>query len=235
MQRRTGQTHGVNGILFVASGKMTEVLSAASWPEYKVSKLSEELTYYTFSQGVAKSPGTRMDFSIIDSTGQKQRKIFAAAGNVAWDEATPGGNATPATETASDRLLHIWLTPHGLIWAALTADGKGIANGVTMSQENNKTVLVIPVNGVPVKVILGTDNRPEKVEARIKHPILGDTSLEINYSGYRDFEHAYGVYFPAHIEEKLGGRTVLDLTVMEFHTNPYIVFPVPAIIQQAAK
>jgi len=235
MQRRLGQTHGVDGFLFIANGKLAEVRSDAPWPEYKVTKLAAEGTYYNFSQGVARSPGTRADYSLIDSSGKTQRRILVAAGDDAWNEVTPGGSATSAKETASDRLLHLWLTPHGLIWAALTGDGKDVAKGVTMTQEGGKTVLTIPLNGVPAKVTLNADNRPEKVEAQIKHPVLGDTSLEIDYSGYRDFERAYWVYFPAHIVEKLGGRTVQDLTVTEFHTNPYVVFPVPSNVQSAAK
>ena len=38
----------------------------------------------------------------------------------------------------------------------------------------------------------------------------------------------------AEIVQRLGGRVVLDLTVMEFHTNPYVVFPVPPNICQKA-
>ena len=105
---------------------------------------------------------------------------------------------------------------------------------MSIVEQGGKKVLTIPIDAIPARVTLGADNRPEKVESSIKHPTLGETTVEINYSGYRDFEH-YGVFFPTHIVEKLGGRPVFDLTVTEFHTNPYIVFPVPATIQQTAK
>ena len=176
-----------------------------------------------------------MDYTLTDAKGKTERRILVAAGDQAWNEVTPGGNATPAKDTLSDRMLHLWTTPHGLIWAALTPDGKDIAKGVTLSQEAGKMVLTIPLNGVPAKVTLDADNRPAKVEAQIKHPVLGNTSLEIDYSDYRDFERAYWVYFPAHIVEKLGGKIVQDLTVTNFHTNPYVVFPVPSNVQSAAK
>jgi hypothetical protein len=226
-RRVLGSTHGVNGIMFIANGTMAEANQGGSWTEYKVSKVTVEMTYYTFQQGVAQSPGARWDFSLVDSSGHMQREILVAAGKYAWDEATPGGTAKPAMEAATYRLTQNWLTPHGLLWAALTPDGKGVVKGIQMSDEGGKTVLTIPVNGVPAEVTMDADNRPEKVETRLKHPILGDTPIEINYSGYRDIEIGYGIFFPEHIVEKIGGHTALDLTVTEFHTNAYSVFPVP--------
>jgi hypothetical protein len=235
LRRVGGSTHAVTGIMFNANGTMSDAGPGGTWTEYKVPKVTVEMTYNNFHQGVVQSPGARWDYSLVGSNGQTQRKIFAAAGTAAWDEATPGGAASPAMNAAAYRLTLNFLTPHGLLWEALTADGKGISEGVKMTQEGGKTILMIPVNGVPAKVTMGDDHRPEKVETRIKHPILGDTPVEITYSNYKDIEIGYGIYFPEHVVEKLGGHTVLDLTVTEFHTNPYSVFPVPANVQQAAK
>jgi hypothetical protein len=233
---RHSDTHPrvVKGISFIANGTMADLQAKEPWPQYKVSKLTTEITYYTFTQGVVKSPGVRWDFTLINPQRQTERRILAAAGDSAWDEATPGGTVSPTTDTATNRLQQIWWTPHGLLWAALTSNEKSLVKGVSVADEGGKKVLTIPIEGLPAKVTLGADNRPEKVESRIKHPLLGEIGVEINYSGYRDFEH-YSVFFPTHIVEKFGGHTVLDLTVTEFHTNPYIVFPVPSNIQQAAK
>ena len=46
MQRRLGQTHGVNGFIFIASGKTADVRPDGPWTEYKVTKLAGEGTYY---------------------------------------------------------------------------------------------------------------------------------------------------------------------------------------------
>ena len=126
-----------------------------------------------------------MDYTLTDAKGKTERRILVAAGDQAWNEVTPGGNATPAQDTASDRLLHLWTTPHGLIWAALSPDGKDIAKGVTMAEEGGKTVLTIPLNGVPAKVTLGADNRPSKIEKQIKHQVLGNTYLKNDKKNYR--------------------------------------------------
>jgi hypothetical protein len=235
LRRVGGATHAVNGVFFIANGTMSEVGKDKSFTEYKVPKATVEMTYYKFKQGVVESPGSRWDFSLVDSSGKMVRKIFAAAGKYAWDEDTPGGKATPVADAAAYRLTLNSLSPQGLIWQVLTPDGKGLAAGVKQDDEGGKIVLTIPVNGVPAKVTLGTLNRPEKVETRVKHPVLGDTPIELDYSDYRDIEGSYQIFFPGHIVEKLGGHTVLDITVTEFHTNAYSVFPVPANVSQEAK
>jgi hypothetical protein len=150
---------------------------------------------------------------------------------VGWDQPDVTSAATPVSSAlAGDRLLQAWLMPGGLVWAALTTDGTKAKEGVQVSNKDGKTILTIPISGTSLVATLNGDKFPAHVEARIKHPVLGETLLTVDYSGYRDFEQAYYVMFPEHIVEKLGGHTVLDLTVTEAHTNPYVVFPLPAEI-----
>jgi hypothetical protein len=223
---------GVIAAMFTASGTMSEMAPNGDWHDYKVTKLTCEISYYPFSQGVEKSPGIRWDIERIGADGKAEHKIYAAADNVAWDEKEPGVEASPATGMLAERLLQIWLTPHGLIWAALNDDGTGLASGVTESRDNGKTVITVPVSGSPAHFTIDGDKRPDHVETRLKLPRMGETTLDISYSDYRDFEKSYYVYFPAHIVQRIGGRPVLDLTVSEFHTNPYVVFPVPENVEQ---
>lgn len=226
-----GTLRGVDGILFVASGTMTTPSLSGAWATAKITKLTTEVTYYQYSQGIATSPGIRCDFTLADASGKVHRDVLTAAGGFAWDQHDLDGPATPATNALDERLKEIWSTPHGLIWAALAPDGKRLASGVTVSKSGPHVVLLIPENGVAMKVTLDEQNRPARVEVPVTDPILGDTVLEAFYSGYRDFENAYGVFFPTTIVEKLAGRTIMNLTVSAFHTNPYIVFPIPANIR----
>ncbi len=225
---------GVNGVYFIANGTMSEAQPGGAWVDYKVPSVTVEMTFYNFQQGVLSSPGYRWDYTLTDSNGKKQRKILAAAAGSSWNEETPGGKATPVPNAAAYRLLHNSLSPHGLLWAAFTPDGKGVVEGVKMSEEGGKTIVTIPINGVPAKVTMNSDLRPEKVETRVKHPVLGDTTIEFDYLNYKDIEVGYGIFFPEHFIEKVGGRTVVDLTVTEFHTNAYSIFPVPGNVQRAA-
>lgn len=220
-----GTQRGVNGVMFTATGQIAEVTNRGIGTALK-STITTEMTYYPHAQGVARSPGIRHDVT-SERNSLKQRQVSVAADGRAWNEPEPGGKATVVTNAAAARLAEIWMSPHGLIWAALDKEGKGLAAGVTSSVQGGKTVLTIPVDGISIQARLNAEHRPEYVSARIKHPQLGNALLEFEYSDYRDFEVAYGVYFPARIVKKLNRRSVMDVTVDEYHTNPYIVFPLP--------
>ena len=230
-----GTQRGVNGVMFTATGQLAEVTRAGIGAPLPAS-ITTEITYYPHSQGVARSPGIRHDVTTQRKGGKqreakqrqaRQREVWAAADGQAWNEPEPGGKATAAASAAAARLAEIWMSPHGLIWAAVDKDGKALAPGVSSDVQGGKTVLTIPVGGMSIQARLNAEHRPEYVAARIKHPQLGTALLEFEYSDYRDFEMAYGVYFPARIVKKLNRRTVMDVSVNEYHTNPYSVFPLP--------
>jgi hypothetical protein len=232
----------VKAFLFIANGTMSEPASAGSWTEYKVSKLQAEFSFYPYSQGVSRSPGVRWSIDRTGPDGKAEHVVHVAAlGNpddpqsvVGWNQASVTAAATPVSAaTAADRLFQAWLMPNGLVWAALTKDGGKAKEGVQVSNKDGKTVLTIPAAGTSLIATLNADKFPEHVEARIKNPALGETLLTVDYSGYRDFEQAYYVMFPEHIVEKIAGHTLLDLTVTEAHTNPYVVFPLPAEVASA--
>jgi hypothetical protein len=228
---------GVKAILFVGNGTLSEPTGPSTWTDYKVAKVTTEISYYPFRQGIARSPGIRWDFERTGADGRVQRQVQAAADDVAWNQTNVTGEAAPVSgEVARDRLRFIGLTPHGLVWAALDGEGKKARDGVQVASQGGQTVLRLTVAGMPVTARLDADSRPEHVEARFTDPVLGATVWEADYSGYQDFERAYFVHFPERIVHKVNGRTVLDLTVTEFHTNPYVVFPLPpGIATRAAK
>jgi len=232
---RFANARSVIAYMFTASGSMSEPAPGGRWTSYRVSRFTGEYSYHPFSAGVARSPGMRWDIERTDPDGRNQHRILAAAGNVGWDQQDITGTATPVSAAiTADRMRQIWLSPHGLVWAGTTNDGGAAAPGVTTAQRNGQTVLTIPVDGAPVTVTLDKDNRPAHVEAQINHPVLGKTRWEAEYSDYKDLEDAYLVFFPGRIVHKLGGRTVLDLSVTEGHTNPYVVFPLPSGIAGGA-
>jgi hypothetical protein len=224
---------GVAAISFTANGSMFGPgrEKSAPWREYKVSKLVGETSYFLRDSptSAAKSPGARWDIHRTGPNGEAERVIRVVAGQFSWNETQPGVGFMPAMEELADRQRMLWVTPHGLALAAMRSDGKpGAAPGVKVRRSGGNAVLTIPVNVTPMAVTLDANMRPIRVEARIAHPIRGQSTLKILYSDYRDFEKAYYVYFPTRIEQQLDGKTMLDLAVTEFHTNPYVVFPVPA-------
>jgi hypothetical protein len=196
--------------------------------------LAFKITAYHGAIGYDPPGGMRVDFTRTNRDGaMPQQQIHVVAGKYAWNEAKYGMNATPAMETANDRLLQLWMTPAGVVKAARNA-----ADKTKVSVEGGNTVLTFPVGTTMMKATLNARNLIDRVEARVNHPVLGDTVLEASYSDYGDWNEAgykSDVMFPRHIVQKLGGLPLLDLTITKTNTqNPYVVFPLPDNVEKAA-
>src|SRR5262249_37768933 len=72
-------------------------------------------------------------------------------------------------------------------------------------------------------------NEIERVHASIAQSIVGDMSVEVEYSGYKDFG---GVHFPSHIVQKQDGLPSLDVTVASVRVNPTADISVPGTIRK---
>lgn len=146
-----------------------------------------------------------------------QRTIQVVSGTHAWTE----GGAQPVANPAavSDRVRQAWLTPHGVIKAAVasgaTADGK---------------VVMLNIEGRSVKVTLTDENLVEKVEYLATNSVVGDVPVEITYSDYADYGD---IKFPRHIVEKQDGFDTLELTVTDVRPNAAVSIAVPANVSQA--
>jgi glyoxylase-like metal-dependent hydrolase (beta-lactamase superfamily II) len=69
------------------------------------------------------------------------------------------------------------------------------------------------------------------VQATIPNAVLGDLTIEVRYSDYKDFG---GVQFPSKIEQSAGGFPSVDLTVTGVRPNGAVDIVVPDAIRQAA-
>ena len=132
-------------------------------------------------------------------------------------------------------MLQLWILPYGVIKAALAAGAT-----TTVSAENGATVVVVPLSGdlagVTVKATLDAKNEITKVETRNDDPALKTALLQAEYSGYADHgEILTDVKSPGRIVQKMNGQVVLDIEVKKVDANnPYLVFPVPENVKQAA-
>lgn len=187
-------------------------------------------------------PAMRVEMTRTGSGAAKEHTIEVVRDKYAWDESEIGaglipgkGTATPAMAAVNNRLLQLWLLPYGVIKAALAAGDK-----TKLSTENGAAVLTFPLSGpladVTVKATLDAQNEVAKVETRSDNPALSDLLTEIEYSDYKDHgEIATDVKSPGHIVRKQDGHTVLDVQVKTWDANnPYLVFPVPENVKQAA-
>ena len=157
-----------------------------------------------------------------------QRLTTAVSGTLAWGQLGEGP-VNPAPVAVGDRLHQLWITPHGLIKAALKYNAT-----VQAQAEGGKRPRPIP-STVPgqfkVKAVATRKNLVEKVESWNTNPVLGDMLTETVYADYKDFG---GVQFPTKITEKQGGFPTLDLTINEVKANAPATIQPPDNVRQAS-
>jgi glyoxylase-like metal-dependent hydrolase (beta-lactamase superfamily II) len=157
-----------------------------------------------------------------------QRLTTAVSGTLAWGQLADGP-VNPAPAVVGDRLHQLWITPHGLIKAALKY------NATVEAQEEGgkrKTVISFTVpDQFKVRALVDEKNLVEKVESWSANPVLGDTLTETVYADYKDFG---GVRFPTKITQKQGGFPTLDLTISEVTANAPANIQPPDNVRQAS-
>jgi glyoxylase-like metal-dependent hydrolase (beta-lactamase superfamily II) len=156
-----------------------------------------------------------------------QRLTTAVSGTLAWGQLGEGP-VNPAPTAVGDRLHQLWITPHGLIKAALKY------NATVQAQEEGgkSTAISFAVPGqFKVKALVNEKNLVEKVESWNTNPVLGDMLTETAYADYKDFG---GVQFPTKITQKQGGFPTLDLTITEVTANAPATIQPPDNVRQAS-
>jgi glyoxylase-like metal-dependent hydrolase (beta-lactamase superfamily II) len=126
----------------------------------------------------------------------------------------------PTTSWAQQ--VDLWLTPAGFLREA--ARSNAVATSKSMNGKKYTVVSFMAPNKAKFNGYIDEDNMLSRVETWIDTPMLGDTLLEVTYTGYKDFG---GVKFPTSIVQKQGGYPTLDLTVTDVKANA------PADIQGA--
>jgi len=195
------------------------------WPAFDVSNFTASVNYET--------PAARVEMARIQvvEPGRarpapvEQHPVQVVSGTYAWNMATPPGAAPdaapapqPQVEAVEERTMEIWTTPHGFLKAAA-------ANNATSQPANGGSDVSFTVDGKHRYVgRINAQNQVERVQTWIDNPVLGDTSVEVTYSDYRDFG---GVMFPARILRTEGGYPVLDVAVSKVTANPVVEIAIP--------
>jgi hypothetical protein len=216
MLRGAQEVDRVATFRYWAAGTMT-----VNGQSYKVTSYAGSINFLV--------PGMRNDITRTGPDGKSERVIEVVSDKFAWNETQPGMNATPSSGTAAMRMLQLWMLPQGVVKAA-TAAGANAKVGV----ENGATVLTFPIAslGATVKATLDAKSYITQVDAT-----MAGASVTMNYSDYGDWngdDYRSDVMFPKHIVRKVGGVTMLDLTLSKTNSyNPYVVVPVPDNIEKA--
>jgi hypothetical protein len=175
-------------------------------------------------------------------TNPDSHTIQTVRDTYAWNESQIGaglepgkGTATPAMGALKIRLLQLWIVPYGVVKAAFAAGDQA-----KLSNENGANVLTFPLSGqlagITVKATLDAKNFITKVETQTDDSALSNLMREVDYSDYADHgDILTDIKSPGHITMKRGGNTVLDVQIKKWDANnPYLVFPVPQNVRNAA-
>jgi len=192
-------------------------------------------------------PGMRVDFTCTLDGGASNRHVQVVAGELTWNETTPGVGARLAPGTVRERLLQLWLLPQGLVKAAVSAGPR-----VTVSSEAGMPILTYPLpaplDDSLVKVTFDPEvflyhTMPTGLRRGFSHRITRAETLfdgamiEVQYADYQDWnedDYKADVLLPGRIVQLRDGQTTLDLTLTRSNTyNPYVIMPVPASISTA--
>jgi glyoxylase-like metal-dependent hydrolase (beta-lactamase superfamily II) len=214
----------LNSIQFSGSGTNYAFGQAYSpggpWPRFEVKTYTVAVDYQT--------PAMKLD--MLRAQGEHpprgggaqpfasdQRTTQVVSAKHAWSEG--GAQPAPNPGAVTDRLRQIWLTPHGVVKAALASGAPVDTNVFTFKAEDRD-----------IKVTLNQDNLVEKVEYLTTNSVVGDVPVEVTYSDYAQFG---SIQFPKHIVEKQDGFPTLDITINDVQPNAAVSLPVPANVASA--
>lgn len=200
------------------------------WPRFNAKSFSRMLNYETVSMqdDVVR---TQVD-PVRGGGGQpvmgEQRVTNFVSGTQAWNQA--GQNPpTPALAVVDDRVHQLWITPHGIVKAAM-AHNATVQEAMDGGKKLRTLAFTVP-GKLKVKASVNDRHLIEKVESWSPNPVLGDMLTETMYTEYKDFG---GVQFPTKITQKQAGFPSLELTVSEVKPNVLVDIQAPENVRQAS-
>ena len=156
-----------------------------------------------------------------------QRNDQFVYGSFAWNQTAAG--PAPGPRFVAERIHALWITPYGVLKAALRNDAKV---GTRSIGGKPMTTLAFTEPGRFRAIAYLDQNRVVRVESRMPDPVLGEVDVVTVYGGYADFG---GFAFPTRITQSQGGRPALDLTVHEVMPNLPADIALPDAVRTATE
>lgn len=154
----------------------------------------------------------------------EQRAVGLVRGDQSWNMVGP---APQAARVALDTRIHdLWTTPHGVLKAAMK--NKATARSISEGGKSWSVLSFTEPGRFVAKAWVNEQGLVERVESRLPHPVVGDSSVVTSYSDYRDYG---GVKFPTRIRQSQEGVQVLDLEVKEVTVNAPSDIAVPELVR----
>ncbi len=202
----------------------------APWPRFNVKSFKRLVNYSTVSMH-DEIVRTQAEPTPRGGGGQplsgEQRQMFFVSGTHAWNQT--GNNMVAAPVALPERLQQLWITPHGVIKAAMAHQ---VTAQTQTAGDRKLTTLAFTVPGaLKIQATINERHLVEKVTSWSPHHVLGDMLTETTYTEYKDFG---GLQFPTRIVQTQGGFPSLDLTVQEVQANAPADITVPDDVRQAS-
>ena len=199
------------------------------WPPFEVSRFTAAIDFQQPSARVEMVRRQVVEPGRVRPAPVEQRPVQLVSGTFAWNLApAPGASAgappVPAAQPAAveERLAEIWTTPHGFLKAAA-------AHKATSTPSGDGSDVTFTIDGkYKYEGRINAQNEVERVQTWIDNTVLGDTPVEVTYSGYRDLG---GLRFPSRIVRTQGGHPVLELAIEKATANPSVASEVPAQVR----
>jgi len=199
-----------------------------AWPKVKLNSWSRTINYEAsaMKEEIVLTRAEATGGGGYPHTGAQRNEQYVY-GDYAWNQ-TPGGPAA-GPRYVVDRVHQLWITPYGVIKAALRDNavvGTRSVNGKSM------TTVTFTEPGRFRAVAYLDNGRVVRVDSRVPDAVLGETDVVTTYDEYSD---AGGFAFPRRIRQSAGGYPVLDLTVSEVVPNAPADIALPDAVRNATE
>ncbi len=200
-----------------------------AWPKITVHSMIRTINYDTGSmrEEITLSRAEPTGGGGYPLAGQQRNDQFVS-GDLAWNMA--GTNAQPGPRFIADRVHQLWITPHGVIKAAM----KNKAT-VSFSTKGGKSLAAVKFTEPGKFVATAYINEQflvERIESRLPDPVLGEVSAVTTYDNYIDVR---GTRFPSRVAQSQGGFPVLEVAVKEVQPGADADISVPEAVSKYAE
>ncbi|MFM9969423.1 MAG: MBL fold metallo-hydrolase [Burkholderiales bacterium] len=155
--------------------------------------------------------------------GERRTNTFVS-GPFSWNMA--GSNPVASPLNATDRIHELWITPHGVIKAAVR--NNATLEWKTQGGKSLAAVSFTEPGRFKATAYINEKYLVEKVESRVPNGVLGETPIVTAYGEYQSFGP---IMFPMQIKQTAAGHMVLDITVRETQPNNPVAITAPDSIK----
>jgi len=201
------------------------------WPKINVHSQIRSINYDTASmrEEITLSRAEPKGGGGYPLAGQQRNDQFVS-GDYAWNQAANAPAPVPGPRFVADRVHQLWITPHGVIKAAIR--NKASLEWRTQNGKSLAAVSFTQPGRFAATAFIDEDYLVERVESRIPDPVLGETTAVTRYSDYRNFR---GVRFPTRIQQSQGGFPVLEVSVKDVEANAPADIQLPDAVRDATE